>query len=134
MRALARRVDWNHIPPEIASYTKESQTFLTVGREYEVHAAVVFKGLIILQIIDDLRYPSWEASWLFDVVDSSVPSDWVCNFLHEEPSMLLGPWFVAKDEESYGAMVELEAEQVDRFWKRVESLRSDSDNNDPTKE
>jgi hypothetical protein len=132
MRVLAREVDWSQIPPEITPYTKESQTFLTVGREYEVHAVAVFRGFVSLQIVDDLKYPSWRASWLFDVADHSIPSDWICTFLHDEPSMLLGPEFVVKDEESYGAMVELEAEQVDRFWKRVESTQRETDDSDST--
>ncbi|WP_437779222.1 hypothetical protein [Sorangium sp. So ce1097] len=102
---------------------KESQTFLTVGREYEVQAVAVFRGFPVLQVVDDLGGSSWRASWLFDVVERSIPTDWICNILHEEPAMLLGPEFVAKDEDSYGAMVELEAEQVDRFWKRVNARR-----------
>jgi hypothetical protein len=75
--------------------------------------------------VDDLGYPSWRHNWLFDVVDTTVPKDWICNVLHEEPVLLLGPEFVARDEASYGAMIELEADQVDRFWKRPDALRSE---------
>ena len=120
MRVVARKVNWSECPAELAPYTKESQTFLTVGQEYEVHAIAVFEGFPALQVIDDLRHPSWEASWLFDVVESSVPEDWICNVFHGKPGMVLGPEFVARDVISYGAMVELEADQVDRFWRRVE--------------
>jgi hypothetical protein len=122
MRVRARQVNWSRIPAQVAPYTKESQTFLTVGREYEVHAIAVFSGLTNVQVIDDLGYPSWKVNWLFDVVDGSLPSDWVCNVLHDDPSLLLGPEFVARDEQAYGAMVELDADQVDRFWKRVRML------------
>ena len=38
MRVAAKTVDWQHCPPELAPYTKRSQTFLTAGREYKVHA------------------------------------------------------------------------------------------------
>lgn len=108
MRVIARVVDWSKCPPDIAPYTKPSQTFLTVGREYEVHAVAMFKGFPNLQVVDDLGYPSWKAGWLFDVVDVTLPEDWICNVLHGEPALLLGPDFIAKDEASYGAMVELE--------------------------
>ncbi len=37
-------------------------------------------------------------------------------------TVLLGPAFIAKDVESYGAMAELEADQVDRFWKYIDAL------------
>lgn len=132
MRVVARNVDWEQCPSEIVPYIKKTQTFLTTGREYEVYAVAVFKGLPSVLIVNDIRYPSWEKSWLFDVVDPTVPHDWICNLLHDEPVLLLGPEFLAKDEESYGAMVELEAEQVDRFWKWVESLQPDPDDSDST--
>lgn len=125
MRVRARQVNWDECPNELAPYTKRSQTFLTVGREYEAQALIVFKGFPVLQVVDDHRRPSWYATWLFDIVDHVIPTDWICNFLHEEPSMLLGPEFIVKDEESYGAMVELEADQVDRFWKRLDAMKSD---------
>jgi len=121
MRVAARKVNWSECPADIAPYTKESQTFLTVGREYEVHAVAVFKGSVALQVIDDLRYPAWEASWLFEILDKTVPGDWICSVFEDEPILVLGPEFIAKDRTSYGAMVDLEADQVDRFWKRVGS-------------
>ena len=123
MRVVARNVDWSQCPSAIAPFTKQSQTFLTVGKNYDVHAVAVFAGSPNLQIVNDLGYPSWEASWLFDVDDTSLPADWICNLLHDDPSMLLGPAFVAMSEEAYGTMVELHADQVDRFWKRLESLK-----------
>jgi hypothetical protein len=123
MRVLARNVNWGECPHEIAAYTKRSQTFLTVGREYEVHGVAIFKGFPALQVVDDLRQPSWEASWLFDVVDSAVPEDWICNVFQDEPLLVMGPEFIARDRLSYGAMVELEADQVDRFWKRIDARR-----------
>ncbi len=36
--------------------------------------------------------------------------------------MVIGPEFVARDQAAYRAMVELEADQVGRFWKRVDLL------------
>lgn len=124
MRVIARQVDWSECPTEIAPYTTRAQTFLTVGNEYEVHAVAIFKGSPRLQVVDDLGYPSWRASWLFDMVDTSLPRDWICNVLDDEPRLLLGPEFVARNEASYEAMVELEPDQVARFWERLDALRA----------
>ena len=123
MRVAARKVNWSECPADIAPYTRESQTFLTVGREYEVHAVVVFKSSISLQVVDDLRYPAWEAAWLFNLLDKSVPDDWTCSVFEDEPILVLGPEFIAKDVVSYVAMVELEAQQVSRFWERIEARK-----------
>ncbi|MBN1607545.1 MAG: hypothetical protein JW940_12990 [Polyangiaceae bacterium] len=125
MRVIARDVKWSECPAGIAPYTKESQTFLTVGREYRVHGLAIFGGCPAMLVVNDSRSPSWEASWLFDVVDPSIPGDWICNAFHAEPSMVLGPAFFARNLASYEAMVELEAEQVDRFWKHAESLENE---------
>ena len=123
MRVAARKVNWSECPADIAPYTRESQTFLTVGREYEVHAVVVFKSSISLQVVDDLRYPAWEAAWLFNLLDKCVPDDWTCSVFEDEPILVLGPEFIAKDVVSYVAMVELEAQQVSRFWERIEARK-----------
>lgn len=130
MLAIARKVNWSECPANIAPYTKESQTFLTVGREYEVHAVAIFKGFPNLQVIDDLGYPTWQVVWLFEVTDTKIPKDWICNVFHDEPVLVLGPDFVARDEVSYGAMVELEAAQVERFWRRVDARKFSAEERD----
>jgi hypothetical protein len=95
------------------------------GKEYEVYAAAVFEGLVLVQIIDDLGYPGWKPAWLFDVVDPAVPADWICSTFHDDPSLVLGPEFVASSTERYTAMVELEPGQVEKFWKRVKERRQE---------
>lgn len=113
---------------------------VTIGSVYDVHAIVFYNwvwyfqphhpvqmpGSAELQLIDDLGYPSWYPSVLFEVVDGKLPSDWKCNvFPHNDmqgPVMVIGPDFLVQNEAAYTAMVELEADQVDRFWKRVDSL------------
>jgi len=92
---------------------------LKAGAEYDVFALAVFEGRLSLQILDDLGYVSWEPAWLFDVIDSSIPADWICNFFREEPSMIAGPPFVARDTKSYASMVQLESDAVNQFWARV---------------
>ena len=41
----------------------------------------------------------------------------------DEPSMVLGPDFIAKDIASYNKMVELEEHEAVLFWKRVYALK-----------
>jgi hypothetical protein len=117
------------IPPNIEPFTR--QRFITVGKEYAVHAvAVLTNGVAFLQFVDDLGYPAWQPYILFEVVDMSLPADWRCNCLKTRDggnAMFLGPDFVVRDEQSYQAMVELDADQVDRFWKRIDSLRQEEE-------
>jgi len=120
MRVRGRNVDWKQRPPQVAEYAVPGQVFVTVGEDYEVHAAAVYRGILMLQIVNDLDYPSWLPVWLFDADDPSIPPDWISSVFHEEPSLVLGPAFVAKDLESYDSMVELETDQMARFWARVD--------------
>lgn len=125
MRVLARRVDLTKCPADIVPLVTPGQVFLTVGKDYEVFAIALFEGRLTFQVVDDLRYPAWLPAWLFEMADPALPPDWICNVFHDEPALLLGPDFVAKDQDAHASMVELEADQVDRFWKRVEALRAD---------
>jgi hypothetical protein len=123
MHALAREVDQTRLPPGVANAAKPGQVFVTVGKRYEVCAVAVFAGRPKLQVVDDLGYPAWIPAWLFDVADPALPANWICNVFREEPALVMGPEFIAKDHDAYASMVEREADQVDRFWKRVEALR-----------
>ena len=121
MRAQARQVDLTGCPPGVARFATPGQVFVTIGQQYEVFALAVYEGCPLFQIVDDLRYPAWLPSWLFDVVDPALPLDWIGGVFRDEPSFVAGPDFVAKDQSAYGRMVELEAYEVDLFWKRVEA-------------
>ena len=103
MRVLARQVNLMTCPPNVARFATPGQVLVTAGRHYEVFALAVFEGHPLIQIVDDLRYPSW----LFDVVDPALPSDWICNLFREEPSFVAGPDFVAKDQAAYGRWLSL---------------------------
>lgn len=120
MRVRAVHSSADGCPEAVAPFLAASIP-VSVSKEYDVHGLTTFGDVTLLQIVDDLRYPSWQPAWLFSVVDSGIPSDWICN-VFDSGSVMLGPEFVAKDEESYTDMVELAADQVDRFWKRIESL------------
>jgi hypothetical protein len=121
MQAVARQVDEESLPDSVAKFATPGQVFITAGRRYEVHAIAVFDGRASFQVVDDLRYPAWYPAWLFDVTDSALPPDWICNVFREEPALVIGPEFVARDLAAYQGMVELFADKVDLFWKRVGS-------------
>jgi len=117
MRVVARPVDLNTCPVELRTYL--GQSFITVGKEYVVHALTLFESHLFVQVVDDLEHPSWRPFWLFYLVDSSMPEDWICGVFHDEPQLVIGPEFVAKDHAAYSAMVELDIVQVNRFWARI---------------
>jgi hypothetical protein len=125
MRVLAKKVDLEPLALERRRFATPGQVFVTAGKEYEVHAITVFEGHVLLQIVTDLDHPGWMPSFLFDIVDAELAADWTANLLDGEPSLVLGPEFVTQNVASYTAMVELEATQVDRFWRRVQLLESE---------
>jgi hypothetical protein len=118
VRVRARQKDYATAPGAVRPYL--GQTLITPGRDYEVYAAAVFEGVVVTQVIDDGGLPGWKPGWLFEVVDQTVPVDWICSIFRDEPSLILGPAFVAGSVDQYNAMVELEPEQVETFWKHVE--------------
>lgn len=109
---------------EIAGQNKLSteQIFLSSDKEYVVFASVLFEGITLLQIIDDIGYPAWYPANLFEVVDTYIPSDWIFNIIEGESIYIIGPSYIAKNLTSYEAMVNLEPEAVKMFWTYVESL------------
>lgn len=129
MRVRAAKRHRSECPEEIRAFIPGDGAYVTIGKEYEVHCLSIFKGLVDLQIVDDLGYPAWYPLVLFEVTDGTLPNDWQCRCFtnNEAPggaSMAIGPEFVVKDEASLQAMIELDADQVDRFWKRVDSLQA----------
>ncbi len=82
----------------------------------------MFEGVSLFQVVSDASIPAWYPAALFEVTDATVSPDWVCGVFASEPKLVLGPAFVANDVESYVGMVELDADQVSRFWRRVDRL------------
>lgn len=111
-------------PSWLEAELPDTQTFIAEGKEYLVHAIAVFQGKVSLQIVDDVPMISWYPTWFFEVSDHSIPHDWICSAFEDEPKLVIGPEFVAKDIASYCAMVELSDEQVQRFWRRLDAFRS----------
>jgi hypothetical protein len=132
MRVRSKAIEQGGIPIRLEPYMRQS--FITAGQEYEAYAIVVADGITFVQVVDDIHYPAWLPSWIFEVTDSTAAPDWICNPIPREDGsslLLIGPEFVAKDEVAYNEMVELDADQMERFWERVDGLqrshRADSD-------
>lgn len=119
MKLRAIRSSREECPEEVRPFLAASIP-VTISTTYDVHGATSFNGLTLFQIVDDLGYPSWQPSWLFEVVDMQLASDWNCNVL-SDGSIVIGPSFIVESDESYSGMVELDATQVDRFWARIDS-------------
>ena len=125
MRVRAKPTETLHIPPEIEPYAR--QRFITGGKEYDVHAVSMLGDHgPFLQFVDDIGYPAWLPSLVFDIIDVTIPGDWICNCAPMDGGgyvLLLGPDFVAQDVCSHTEMVELDADKVDRFWKRIDVMK-----------
>src|ERR1044071_6462546 len=121
MLARAIRNKFVDCPSAVAAFgSPQSDTNITVGKEYEVHALSVFQGVVCLQIVADAKIITWLPAWFFEVCDAAVPNDWICTLPGEGLQMILGPVFVAADEASYNRMVELDSESVAAFWRRID--------------
>ena len=126
MRVRATKRERDECLDEVRLFIPGDGASVTVGKVYEVHAISVFGGNVLVQIVDDLRFPVWYPSVLFEVVNRDLPSDWQCNSFAQismqKHIVVFGPEFVVQNEAAYNAMVELDADQVDLFWKRVDLL------------
>ena len=122
MQARAQRLNLTDCPKPVSAFVNVGQIFLTNNQLYDVHAISLFSGVLMLLVIDDNRSPSWEPAWLFEIADKSLPADWICSTFTDEPAMVTGPEFIAKDHAGYSRMVELDSDQVDRFWRHVDGM------------
>jgi hypothetical protein len=130
------RVRFRGLPPgpslsNEAAYIAPQQLFLSTATEYEVYAVSVYDGITFVQLVDDKETPTFFPRVLFDVVDTAVPADWICNVFPVGPvQFVLGPGFVAKDLAAYSGMTDQRLEQLTQFWKRVEAMRAGNNEND----
>ena len=125
MKAIARSVDKESLPrrPDGTFQIPMGQVFLTPKQEYEVHSIVLFEERLKFLVLDDSSWPKWYPTAFFDVIEETIPPDWICNvFHHDQLTMVIGPRFIAKDIPSYDAMVNLDSEAVRSFWARLDWL------------
>ena len=123
MEAVAKLVTKDAAPDSVSQHVPVPSR-LTNDRQYVVHALTTFDAIVHIQIVDDWGFPSWYPAVLFEIVDHSLPCDWICNVL-DVGRVVLGPRFVAESRQAYEDMVELDADRVDLFWKRIDRLEAE---------
>ena len=122
MKIRAMRRQRSECHDSVKPYIPGTGAAISIGTEYDVHAIACYEGIILFQIVDDLRFPAWYPSALFAVTNLVCPRDWQCNLFSNtetDQTLVIGPAFVAESEAAYGSMVELDADQVNRFWDRI---------------
>lgn len=128
MRVRFRAPELATLPRDEAIYVSPQQLFLSLDKTYVVHAVSVYDHIVFVQIVDDLDTPVFKPRVLFEMVESGVPRDWICNVFADGPvQMILGPSYVAKDLDSYNAMIDQRIAQVEQFWRRVDSKADEPD-------
>lgn len=128
MIVKAKFDDCKHLAEESfkeIGYSSITELNIKKDVEYEVYAISLFENNIYLQIINDANIPEWMPNVFFEIINNEMPSDWVCNFFLDDPKLIIGPDFIAKDINSYNAMVELEPNEAKLFWERFEKLKSE---------
>ncbi len=125
MKAIARLKGVDEWPTEVRAVEHPSQVFLEDGQVYEVHAVAVVDGMVLLQVIVADVFDKWYSSWFFETVDTTLPSDWICSVFPTAPQVLLGPAYVARDQEAFTRMVDKELTEEDLFWERVQRLEAE---------
>ena len=105
---------------------KSHNNDLSHGKSYSVHAISVWRGVSHLQVVSDYDTIAWVTANFFQVVDGSIPEDWVV-LLPETSELVLvvGPKFLAGSVDCYNNMVNQDPESVRNFWLRVRDRRTD---------
>lgn len=121
MRVKGRRIELQRLPAEVAVYATPGQVFVSPGKEYVVYTVSVYDNITFVQVVDDKHTPIFLPRTIFEVTDATVPTDWICTVLAEGPvQLILGPPHVAIDVDAYTSMVDQDASQVERFWRRID--------------
>lgn len=123
----------------MATYPKNELSFqdpapasLTAGKQYEGYAVSVYQGVVFVLIDDDLQTIRFYPRSLFEVVDPSIPTDWICNTFPDGPvQLVMGPPYIAKDLQAYEDMVDSRRHSVDEFAARLRAAnRAAAEGND----
>jgi hypothetical protein len=129
MRVLARYSSFKGIPREWVSSgtTEESQLFLTKGRGYDVHAISASVHDTCYLIINDENLFRWEYSWMFEILEGTIPSDWIVGSLPTpyDRDTIIGPSFLTSSVEVYSDIAEGLQPAINLMWDRWEQIQRD---------
>src|SRR3954468_11301536 len=119
MKVKYRILNPDVVAPVELGFIVPQQTRFTAGKEYEVYGLSVYEGVTFLHVIDDINTAKFSPRGQFEVVNSAIPADWICNTIAEGPvQLILGPPYMAKDLASYNGMIDHDLAQVEAFWAR----------------
>jgi hypothetical protein len=119
MKAKVIIDNYGALSQELRRYFQEDSMSVTLDEEYAIYAISNWRDVFFFLIVNDINYPDWVPASIFILSDKSTPDDWICNILSGELKMILGPEFIAKDEEAYNSLVQLEPGSIRQFWERV---------------
>jgi hypothetical protein len=119
MRVRVRDIPRQSLPGNEGAFAPPTQTFVTTGNTYDVYALSVYQGIVFVLVFDDSRMPSFYPRSLFEVVDPSIPADWICNLFADDVQFVMGPPYIAKDRQTYRDMADLSGASLDEFVRRM---------------
>jgi hypothetical protein len=122
MIVRARTDSFEDAPKEVldSGWSKRCIPHITTGTEYVVYAIAAVKtqrkgdSRLTCFMIEDKVADSWLPSFLFEVVDGTLPPDWRYGEL-PNGNYIIGPEFISSSAENYNAMVERMSEAVVAF-------------------
>jgi hypothetical protein len=116
------------LPPawrnDATGMTVEAEFPVTIGARYVVYAFTVFDGYTWFYVLDDddRAHPIWYPAAFFEVIDPTIPDDWVFGYVRtstgedEFPIVSFPEW--ALDERYYESLVDGEPSAVAVFARR----------------
>lgn len=116
MKAVVIIEEYDLLTAELKKYFQEDNMTITKGKGYTIFALSNWKNVFFYLIISDENCPEWIPSNVFNLIDGSIPNDWIINHISETLKMILGPEYIARSEEAYNSMVQLESNSIKMFW------------------
>ena len=98
---------------------------LKLGKVYNVYALSVYANEVNYLIYDENEMASWRFADLFEIVDSHLPSCWICNYVGFKPnnlSLIMGYKEIAKQGTHYDGLLNINQNDIDLFMKRKQEI------------
>lgn len=100
---------------------RNSYRCLTQGKSYEAHCLASHRGELRVLVVGDDNYTFLFPLWFFDVIDGSIPDDWITSHLRESELLAMGPPFMVCDAHAYDEMVEGLGDFGAKFDRRIDA-------------
>lgn len=100
-------------------YTTQSAFTVSVGKEYQVFAMALWRGVVLMLLADDSHFPNWFPIDLFSMSDSRLPENWSFLSAESNESGLQALWGYERlitDDSHYDGLLEREPEALRHFY------------------